>query len=745
MQIRRKNICKSCVALSTLLICTPSLVFAQNNSERISVDIFAQSDDKNVITELKPIVIERSETAGASDAAAILTDRETAKNFAQKQVDDVHDISRLNSSITYNSDNDSLVIRGLDANRILTTIDGVILPWFNDGARGVKGGNLMFDFNALSTLDVIRGSDSSLYGSGALGAVIALRTLNPEDLLTEGKRQNSLVKGGYHTVDDSWHIDQVFAMSAGQTLLLFQGSRAGGHQRKNMGTIDGYGNERTRENPADFSQDNFLFKAHQYFGSDHRFGFTVERFAYNKDIHSLNASSATYLPGSVYNEKNKHRERFSLSYDYNGGGDAIFDRFHGQLHWQKWRNNQILEGYRVRQPEGDYKRDNLVRDINYGLSAEGLKHVDTGNVNHAFKFAVNVLESKFHQYSYGKDNCHLKENARGCAFLHTNQSDAPDTNSRNFGLAFEDEISFPGKPFRVTPGIRYDWYKHDPKKTPSYKKIVSTGEHPPVNSGTHFSPKLRIEWDVNDQTVLYAQWAQAFRAPSVSELYLTYINPSFYYMAGDANLKPETSNGYDIGVKYKNANFGGSVSAFNNQYKNFIDIIDLGPSQEFKYARRHYANRTSVRISGIEAKAFWTFGNGFHSNFSLVYAQGKDLDKNEYLSSVPPLKTVIGLGYSREAWGADVIFTSVTKFNKVENKSSYGEIPNYNLIDVLGWWKPFGEKGPIIRAGIYNLLNKKYWNATDLPSESPSGVAPPPKDYFSQPGRNFKISFVQKF
>ncbi|WP_455482373.1 TonB-dependent hemoglobin/transferrin/lactoferrin family receptor [Bartonella sp. B35(2025)] len=734
MQIKRKNIYKNCVILSMLSVFIPPFVFAK-------------SDNEGAVTELRPIVIKGKKVDG-SNSVNILTDRKTTEDINEKQISDANDISRLDPSVNYNPKNGSFVIRGLDANRVLTTMDGIVVPWFDDIVRG-KGGNTNFDFGAISTLDVIQGSDSSLYGSGALGGVIALRTLDPEDILTEKKKWGSLLKGGYNSVDDSWRIDQAIAVRAQQTLFLFQGSRMEGHQRKNMGTIEGY-KERTRKNPAHFDQNNLLFKVHHYFNNNHRLGFTAEHFNYDKDTHSLNASSS-YTPGSVYDQENKYRKRVSLSYNYNGNGDAILDSFRGQIYWQKQLNNHILSAHRVRPPKGDYLRDNLLFNTNYGFNANALKEVNIGTVNHKLTFASNILLSKFHHYMLGKDNCHLAENAQGCGFLPANRSEAPDTHSHGVGFVFEDEIGFVHNLFRVTPGIRYDWYKHTPQKTPSYEKALGPDKYPPARSDSRFSPKLRVEWDAHDWITFYAQWAQAFRAPRVSELYLSYTKPGLYYVKGTPDLKPEISNGYDIGIKYGDKSFGGSISAFINQYKNFIDTIDKGSSQEFRFARQHYINRSRVCILGVETKAHLALNDGLHSNFALIYSQGKDLDKDTYLESIPALKAVIGLGYAKDTWGTDIILTSSASIKrekadekKADEKSEYKEIPGHNVVDILGWWKPFGEKGLTIRAGVYNLLNTKYWNVSDFPSSSSRGALPP-KDYYSQPGRNFKISFVQKF
>ncbi|MBX4336079.1 TonB-dependent hemoglobin/transferrin/lactoferrin family receptor [Bartonella raoultii] len=725
MRIRRKNIHKSCIILSALSVCMPSFVFAQNSK-------------KSSVTELNPIVIKGKKIESVLDSASILTDRKTAKDIDKKQINDVYDVDRLHPSVAYNPINNSFVMRGLNANRILTTMDGIALPWLDDILRG-QGGNTTFDFGALSRFDAIQGSDSSLYGSGALGGVIALHTLNPEDLISEEKNWGVLIKGNYNSVDNSWHVDKAMAVRAQKTFLLFQGSYVNGHERKNMGIVEGY-QDRTRKNPSHFDKNNLLFKIHQYLGDNQRLGFTAERFSHNSNTHSLDASKR-YSPGSVYDKEDKLRERLSLSYNYNGDGSAILDSFHGQVYWQRQSDRYILTGFRVAAPKGDYLRDNFLRSINYGFNAHALKETHIGSVSHVLRLATDAMSSQFHHYLLGRDNCHVPEYARGCLFVPANRSDSPDTNGYNFGFAVEDEIGLADKRFRLTPGIRYDWYKYTPQKTASYEKALISDKFPSDRNGSRFSPKLRVEWDIRNNVTFYAQWAQAFRAPRVSELYVSYIKPGAYYVKGTPDLKAETSNGYDFGIQYGDVNFGGSFSAFINQYKDFIDTVDKGPSDEFRFARRHYTNRSRVQIFGLETKAHWALKNGFHSDIALAYSQGKDLDKNEYLNSIPPLKAIIGLGYAKEIWGTDLSLTLAAKRDKVAEGSDYQKIPGYKVVDISGWWKPFGAKGPVVRAGVYNLLNEKYWIASDLPS----GKSSTPKDYYTQPGRNFKVSFTQKF
>ena len=730
---------KTCAASGGLAISIP-LTIAVPLTIVIPMSVFAQ-EAENSETQLNPVIVKSKSELLKLNSPTILTERKTAKDIADKQVDDVHDIDRLDPAINYNSSSDSFNIRGLDQNRVLTTIDGIRLPWLYDGSRQVKNGISLFDFSSLSTLDIIHGADSSLYGSGALGGVVALRTLDPEDLLTTDKNWASLTKGSYDSTDRSWRINEAFAMRAQQTYALFQGGYTRGKQRENNGIGGGYGANRVDMNPTTFDQDNLLFKLYQHIDGSQRVGFTAERFNLSKDIDTYNLSTSTYRPGSGTEDDEKRRERLSLSYDYNGGG--FLDEAHGIVYWQRQRTDEKSESDRISIPKGYYMRDNLIRDTDYGINIAGLKKLEAGSTTHTLRLATEASSSKFQQYAEGEDNCPpppFKGPFMACKFMHINQSDSPDTNSTIFGLTAEDEIGFLANRLRLTPGLRYDWYDHRPQDTYAYEHSAGFEGYPPNNSRSHLSPKLRAEWDALNDVTLYAQWAQAFRAPSVTELYLNYTNPGFYYTRGNPDLKPETSNGYDIGAKLGNDDLGGSISLFSNYYRNFIDEIDLGANREFMLQRLNYINRAHVRISGIEAKGHIVFSNGWHTNAALAYAEGKDTDNDEHLNSIPALKGIIGVGYAREQWGSDVSLTAAAKRNKVEENSDFAKTPGYTLVDLTGWWQPLGKKGPRLQAGIYNLFDKRYWNAVDLPSAPAS-----PKDYYSQPGRTFKISFTQKF
>ncbi len=77
----------------------------------------------------------------------------------------------------------TLSLRGLGRENVTLLIDGARQN-FNSAHDGV----LFLDPSLLGRVESVRGSASSLYGSGAAGGVVAFETLEADDILGEGQR-----------------------------------------------------------------------------------------------------------------------------------------------------------------------------------------------------------------------------------------------------------------------------------------------------------------------------------------------------------------------------------------------------------------------------------------------------------------------------------------------------------------------------------------------------------------------------
>jgi hemoglobin/transferrin/lactoferrin receptor protein len=87
-------------------------------------------------------------------------------------------------------------IRGIREEDILVLIDGARQSFISG-----HDGRLFVEPDLLKRAEVVKGPVSSLYGSGALGGVIALTTVDALDFLEAGETQGVRVKAGLESVD----------------------------------------------------------------------------------------------------------------------------------------------------------------------------------------------------------------------------------------------------------------------------------------------------------------------------------------------------------------------------------------------------------------------------------------------------------------------------------------------------------------------------------------------------------------
>lgn len=719
-------------------------------------------------TELDPITLRQSrDTRLPASPLAQTTERATIQS---RMVTDFKDFSRrIDAGVNFNSATQSINIRGLQDNRVLTTIDGIRQPWLSD-PRSVQGGVTAFDFDSLSSVDITKGPDSSRFGSGALGGVVELRTLNPEDIIDDGKNFGVLTKSTYDSTDNSFGNNAAIAGRSGDSWLLVQGAFKKGHKTDTGGDIGGYGTTRGEANPADFWQRNLLVKFHQYLEGGHRLGLTGEIFNREKDIDNMRGTTASYVQGSLRSGEDVDRKRISGSYDFiSPTGDDMVDQANLTVYWQKEELRNTTDGIRVPdgrgfiipgdpffygRPSGLYSRDNQLEQTSYGINGTASKQVELGGLDHEFRFGGEFLWTKTHQYSAGIDNCPDVDwttipqpfGPQSCRMLHSNSSDMADVDGFTFGAFVEDDIKFFDDRLTITPGARLDWYSYDPKSTAAYE--ASPNYDPAYLQDTDdfgISPKLRAAWKATTELELFAQYTRGFRAPSVLELYQNYGAPGSYARVGNPDLETETSNGFEIGAKYEAPDYALQATVFNNYYRNFIDTVTIAPpGGEYPVGGiTGYDNLNRVQIYGIEFGGQWQFHENWRTWGSFAWTHGKDTENDAYLNSVAPLRAIVGLGYSNETWGSDVSLTLASSRNKVSGTGFRAS--GYGLVDATIYWTPekVGEidlAGLKIQAGVFNLFDKKYWDAVSVPDGASGNT-----DFYSEPGRTFKVSITKKF
>lgn len=711
--------------------------------------------------QLAPVSVEGT-AQPQTDETTVRIEKETLDHHMVQSIQDLG--RRVDAGINFSRETNSINLRGLGENRVLTTIDGIRQTWMRD-PRGMNGGVNAFAFDSLSSIDIVRGADSSLYGSGALGGVVALRTLDPEELLPGEKLFGTLSKAGYDSADDSWRVNSAVAGRMNDTFVLLQGGFRRGHELDNEGDLGGTGDARTEKNPADYDQYELLFKLNQHFDGGHRVGLTGELFNRDQEEDNKVGQAGSYQIGNYDTGEEVDRKRISLSYDFTSpDGRDVLDEANVVAYWQKQTLNNTADAIRDPDPRafipgdpflygppfGTYKRDNELEQTAYGLQGDAAKMLDAGGTTHTLRFGGEVYRQDTTQYSAGVDNCPDVDwttiqqpfGPQTCRFLHTNASDMPDVESLAFGIYVEDEIRTADGRFSLTPGVRFDWYEHEPQETSDYTNGPNfDGAMPNGSSDSKLSPKLRATWHATPELDLFGQWAQAFRAPSATELYQNFGAPGSYARVGNPDLKTETSDGFEIGARLNRPDFGGSITGFYNFYENFIDEVQIAPPGGDYPVNGvvGYQNRAHVEIYGVEASGYWNFAENWRTWGSFAWAVGRDTDEDEYVNSVPAMRGILGVGYATQEWGADASITAAAARKKVSDGGF--KAPSYELVDVTAWWKPAFAEGLLVQAGLFNVFDEKYWNALDVPDDTTTIR----EDYYTEPGRSVRITLTHQF
>lgn len=731
-----------------------------------------------------PTVTVSGETQNTDPAWITTNTRQDMEKLQVRSWDDVG--KRMDASVNYNRQNDSINIRGLDGNRVLTRIDGIRLPWLDDGARGVKGGLNAVNFDSLSSLDIVHSSDSASAGSGALGGRAELHTLNPDDLLHDEHTFGALAKADYDSADNSRAANVALAgrLQENTTWLLQAGMRKG-HELDNRADKGGYGPDRDKPDPEDYTQRNVMLKLQQRIDGGHRFGLTGESFHFDSDTDSkyLQGPGTSYLIGENTASETIKRERVSLEYSYRASQTGgLVDSAKAIIYWQRLRLDQGLSGvrgkdarasiipgdpYQYGYPSGAYGRDNSIQETLFGFSGEATRRVE-GTISQIVTVGAEWIGNRTEQFSDGYDNCRdvpaglpAPFGPRSCDMLHTNQADMPRVKGSQWALWAQDEFSFDQDRYTLTPAIRYDHYEQKPQETNGYEQNPNANGLPSSSSGGRFSPRLLGTWKAQEQVTLYAQYAYGYRAPSATELYTNYGAPGTYLRAGNPDLKAESSRGWELGARLGTDDLGGAVSFFDTRYQNFIDtqipVDTSSPLWQDNWTGQYPLgvtmadNRSRVRIYGAEASAHWRFAPGWRTWGSLAWTVGKDQSTDQYLNSVSPFRAILGLGYEQNQWGANVMLTTAARRKKVEYPEATADAPNpdfqapgYGVVDLMAYWKPTAVKGLQVRAGVYNLFDKKYWEAISVPTAGATAI-PRPVDWYSEPGRSVRVSLTYQY
>ncbi|MBK5144858.1 catecholate siderophore receptor CirA [Budviciaceae bacterium BWR-B9] len=245
--------------------------------------------------------------------------------------------------------------------------------------------------------------------------------------------------------------------------------------------------------------------------------------------------------------------------------------------------------------------------------------------------------------------------------------------------------------------------------------------------GDHWSPRAYLVYNATNTVTLKGGWAKAFKAPSLLQLSPDWQSNSCRgscIISGTPDLKPETSENYELGVYYAGDEgildgVSGSITIFENNVEDMINITRtankgdavnypnfIGFDPATGKPMFAYYNVNKARVRGVETEVAVPINDAWKVRLNYTYNDARDLSNggNKPLQE-RPFHTANGtLDWKpTDDWS---FYTSANYTGKQRSLTPAVSTPGGYVV-----WNTGGAyqatKNLKLRAGVLNLLDKE--------------------------------------
>jgi hemoglobin/transferrin/lactoferrin receptor protein len=610
-------------------------------------------------------------------------------------------------------------IRGFSENRLVTLIDGNRVETANDLTASLS----MIDVNDIDRVEVVKGAQSSLYGTGAMGGIV-----------------NIITKDGHFSDKTYLSGNLSSGFSSANKLFMNHADLNTGSQKWFLRLSGSYGKADDIRTPegilpnSQFTTSNITAKIGIKPFANHQFNLQLSRnWSTDVGIPGGDAfpgpAQATYsdigrqLLSAGYEIKNpgKRLESIKLSYFMQ------FIKRDVELIPNTVTLNETPTGYQRITPElflpvGEHFTRGGKLQGTWKLSE---KNTLTAGADIWARDLYTERIKNIRVDILNKDGDILKTNN-----LVRGETPTPESTFASAGVFIQDETLLLDDRMTLIIGGRMDRIKVRNEQGRDIDYLITNGtrnDSPPnqritfaagSNTGMSWSANAGLLYRLPENTDLSLSIARSFRAPSLEELF-KYIDLGNYVRLGNTELDPENGYSANLGLRVWKNKLNFQADVFANRILNMI----VETPGEFIYTINTGASEGTIDTlpalvnTNVSKALLYGFDFGFQYNFysdfvltgTGAYVRGRDTEADTDLPQIPPLNGRLGIRYTSAKIGsAELTLVGAAGQNKIAEGEK--ETGGYSRLDLAlnSTVISLGNTRLQIFAGIENITDRSY-------------------------------------
>ena len=716
-----------------------ALAFCLPPGTAVAADPGGNPDSPPLQADVEEIVVVAHKHARARRDVAATVSTFSSDSMRFELASSIADVFRYAPGIDYEAagarfGSESINIRGISGNRVAILVDGVpVSDQFDVGSFSNATRDLV-SAGFVEQIEVLHGPASALYGSSAIGGVVAMRTVDPARR-TGRPGQGGRLAGSWRGDDASF---QATAMQgfAGDGFSVMAGISGRTGEQLDAAAVD------ENIDARDFRSHAGLLKA----ALTDPLGNVLQASLYVRD-----STVSSELQSMLGTGRFRSNTALRGDDDYRAHIASLAYRFESDARLADEGVIRVYsQGSSIEQRTYD-ERGLVARPVaidrffsfeqqTRGIEGNLQKAFSTGTVSHRLGYGLEYRERETEEFrdglETGLDDGQVSNVLLGEVFP---LRDFPISTTTEWGAYVEDSMT-DGR-WSLIAALRWDGYDMNPRVDAMYAEDYPFAS--PVDiSESELSPKLGVIYHFSASTELFLQYSEGFRAPPYEDANLSLELPLFNIRAvPNPELRSERSEGFDAGLRWRGSSSSAHLSAFRTEYEDFIESrVRIGTDPESGRVLFQSQNLEEAVIEGIEAGASLDLSSireGLSFDAALFVARSENRGNGQPLNSVGPPQAVAGLGWLSPAqrWNLSLRGTFTDSWS--ERDESAGDLfqpPGYASFDLFVAWRPNPKL--TLRGGVLNLTDRTYWSWTDVRGLSPDDPVIP---YLSRPGLAFSL------